>query len=179
MSHYKIIFGGPVGAGKTTAVAAASDIPPVRTDAAASDEVRSIKPLTTVAMDYGLMKLADGSTIHLYGTPGQDRFDFMWEILTMGGIALILLVDNSRADPVKDMRFYLQAFKDFISRTAVAIGVTHTDAAPLPELSAYAQALEEEGMSCAPIFTVDARNKRDICLLIEAVLSVIDPLARA
>ena len=53
MSHYKIIFAGPVGAGKTTAVAAASDIPPVRTDTAASDEVRDIKPRTTVALDYG------------------------------------------------------------------------------------------------------------------------------
>jgi signal recognition particle receptor subunit beta len=179
MSHYKIIFGGPVGAGKTTAVAAASDIPPVRTDAAASDDVRSIKPLTTVAMDYGLMKLADGSTIHLYGTPGQDRFDFMWEILTMGGIAMVLLVDNSRPDPVQDMRFYLNAFKGFIKRTAVAIGVTHTDAAPSPSLSAYSEALAEHDLGCVPVFTVDARSKRDICLLIEAVLSVIDPVARA
>ena len=62
MSHYKIIFAGPVGAGKTTAVTTASDIPPVRTDTAASDDVRDIKPQTTVALDYGAMKLADGIT---------------------------------------------------------------------------------------------------------------------
>ncbi|WP_153163169.1 ATP/GTP-binding protein [Zoogloea sp. 1C4] len=179
MSHYKIIFAGPVGAGKTTAVTAASDIPPVRTDAAASDEVRELKPNTTVAMDYGAMKLADGSTIHLYGTPGQQRFDFMWEILTEGGIALILLIDNSRGDPLKELRFYLGAFSGFIRKTAVAIGVTHVDLAAAPSLSDYQQELDRAGFGCVPVFEVDARARRDVCLLIEAVLSVIDPVASA
>ena len=179
MSHYKIIFAGPVGAGKTTAVSAASDIPPIRTDAVASDEVRELKPNTTVAMDYGAMKLADGSTIHLYGTPGQQRFDFMWEILTEGGIALILLIDNSRGDPLKELRFYLGAFSGFIRKTAVAIGVTHVDLAATPSLSDYQQELDRAGFGCVPVFEVDARARRDVCLLIEAVLSVIDPVASA
>ncbi len=179
MSHYKIIFAGPVGAGKTTAVSAASDIPPVRTDAAASDEVRDLKPNTTVALDYGAMKLSDGSTIHLYGTPGQPRFDFMWEILTEGGIALILLVDNARGDPLKELRFYLGAFSAFIRKTAVAIGVTHMDLRATPRLADYRAELERTGFGCVPVFEVDARDRRDVCLLIEAVLSVIDPVARA
>lgn len=179
MSHYKIIFAGPVGAGKTTAVSAASDIPPVRTDAAASDDVREIKPNTTVALDYGAMKLADGSTIHLYGTPGQERFDFMWEILTEGGIALILLIDNARGDPLKELRFYLGAFSGFIRKTAVAIGVTHMDLRAAPRLADYQAELDKAGFGCVPVFEVDARERRDVCLLIEAVLSAIDPVARA
>lgn len=179
MSQYKIIFGGPVGAGKTTAITAASDIPTVCTDAVASDEGANIKPLTTVAMDYGAMKLADGNTIHLYGTPGQARFDFMWDILTEGGIALILLIDNSRGDPMEELRFYLGAFNDFIRRTAVAVGVTHSDLRPRPTLADYHAELKLAGYSGIPVFTVDARNRRDVCLLIEAVLSVIDPLAQA
>ena len=179
MSHYKIIFAGPVGAGKTTAVTAASDIPPVRTDAAASDEVRELKPNTTVAMDYGAMKLADGSTIHLYGTPGQQRFDFMWEILTEGGIALILLIDNSRGDPLKQLRFYLGAFSGFIRKTAVAVGVTHMDLQSSPSRADYQVELDRAGQPGVPVFEVDARSRRDVCLLIEAVLSVIDPVARA
>ena len=179
MSHYKIIFAGPVGAGKTTAVSAASDIPPVRTDAAASDDVREIKPNTTVALDYGAMKLADGSTIHLYGTPGQERFDFMWEILTEGGIALILLIDNARGDPLKELRFYLGAFSGFIRKTAVAIGVTHMDLGAAPRLADYQAELDKAGFGCVPVFEVDARERRDVCLLIEAVLSAIDPVARA
>ena len=179
MSHYKIIFAGPVGAGKTTAVSAASDIPPVRTDAAASDDVREIKPNTTVALDYGAMKLADGSTIHLYGTPGQERFDFMWEILTEGGIALILLIDNARGDPLKELRFYLGAFSGFIRKTAVAIGVTHMDLRAAPRLADYQAELDKAGFGCVPVFEVDARERRDVCLLIEAVLTAIDPVARA
>ena len=179
MSHYKIIFAGPVGAGKSTAVSAASDIPPIRTEAVASDEVRELKPNTTVALDYGAMKLGDGSTIHLYGTPGQERFDFMWEILTEGGIALVLLIDNSRGDPLKQLRFYLGAFSGFIRKTAVAVGVTHMDLQASPSLADYQAELDRAGQPGVPVFEVDARSRRDVCLLIEAVLSVIDPVARA
>nr|WP_305908301.1 ATP/GTP-binding protein [Methylomarinum sp. Ch1-1]MDP4521123.1 ATP/GTP-binding protein [Methylomarinum sp. Ch1-1] len=107
MSQYKIIFTGPVGAGKTTAINSISDVPPVKTDAVASDMTKSRKSATTVAMDYGVMNLDGGEKIHLYGTPGQERFDFMWDILTTGGIGLVLLLDNSRLDPFQDMKFFL------------------------------------------------------------------------
>ncbi len=74
MSNYKIIFTGPVGAGKTTAISSLSDIPVLGTDEMASDMTVHRKQTTTVAMDYGLMKLDAGERIHLYGTPGQERF---------------------------------------------------------------------------------------------------------
>ena len=96
MINRKIIFTGPVGAGKTTAIASISDIKPIATDEYASDMTKSRKPQTTVAMDYGLIRLSDNERVHLYGTPGQERFDFMWDILTKGGIGLILLLDNTR-----------------------------------------------------------------------------------
>ena len=127
MSQYKIIFTGPVGAGKTTAIHAISDIPPIKTDASATDMTRNKKAATTVAMDYGVMNLAGSEKLHLYGTPGQERFDFMWDILTTGGIGLILLLDNTRADPFQDMKFFLDSFAAFIERTHVAIGVTQMD----------------------------------------------------
>ena len=69
---YKIIFAGPVGAGKTTSIASISDIEPLETEENATDEVRHLKEKTTVAMDYGLITLASGEHIHLYGVPGQD-----------------------------------------------------------------------------------------------------------
>ena len=75
----KIIFAGPVGAGKTTAIDTISDIPVVSTEQAASDEVALRKSNTTVAMDYGVLNLDDGLRVHLYGAPGQDCFDFMWK----------------------------------------------------------------------------------------------------
>jgi len=73
MSQYKIIFTGPVGAGKTTAIASISDVEPFSTDKLSTDMTAKRKAKTTVAMDYGYMKLDSGETIHLYGTPGQER----------------------------------------------------------------------------------------------------------
>ena len=97
---YKLVFAGPVGAGKTTAIQTLSDIEVVSTDAYASDEVRLLKKTTTVAMDYGLMKLASGDQVRLYGTPGQQRFDFMWEILSENALGLVLMLKASAPDPV-------------------------------------------------------------------------------
>ncbi len=174
MTQYKIIFSGPVGAGKTTAIQSLSDVPPVKTDATASDMTKKRKPSTTVAMDYGVMKLEDGETIHLYGTPGQERFDFMWEILTTGGLGLILLLDNTRADPFQDMRFFLDSFGSFISNTSVAIGITQMDLSSKPSIDDYHKQLKESDLKPA-IFSVDARVKNDISLLVQALLFSLDP----
>jgi len=174
MSQYKIIFTGPVGAGKTTAINAISDVPPVKTDAAASDMTKNRKSSTTVAMDYGVMNLAGGEKIHLYGTPGQERFDFMWDILTVGGIGLILLLDNTRADPFQDMKFFLDAFGKFINDTSVAIGVTQMDLSGKPTIDDYHAQLQSYGLK-PPVFEVDAREKNDVSLLVQALLYSLDP----
>jgi signal recognition particle receptor subunit beta len=175
MSQYKIIFTGPVGAGKTTAIDSISDVPPVKTDAAASDMTKNRKESTTVAMDYGIMNLDDGEKIHLYGTPGQERFDFMWEILTVGGIGLVLLLDNTRADPFKDMQFFLDSFSDFISNSSVAIGVTQMDLNSKPTIDDYHKQLQGTDLKPA-IFSVDARVKNDVSLLVQALLFSLDPV---
>jgi len=174
MSQYKIIFTGPVGAGKTTAINSISDVAPVKTDAAASDMTKSRKSATTVAMDYGIMNLDDGEKIHLYGTPGQERFDFMWDILTVGGIGLVLLLDNTRADPFQDMQFFLDSFSRFISDTSVAIGVTQMDLSSKPSINDYHEQLKVMGLKPA-VFSVDARIKNDVSLLVQALLFSLDP----
>jgi uncharacterized protein len=174
MSQYKIIFTGPVGAGKTTAIHSISDLPPIKTDAAASDMAKSKKSATTVAMDYGVMNLPGGEKIHLYGTPGQERFDFMWDILVTGGIGLILLLDNTRADPFVDMKFFLDAFNKFIDDTAVAIGVTQMDVSAKPTLDNYHAQLSNMGLKL-PVFAVDARVRNDVSILIQSLLYTLDP----
>jgi signal recognition particle receptor subunit beta len=174
MANYKIIFTGPVGAGKTTAIISLSDEPPVSTDESASDMTKERKSSTTVAMDYGILHLAGGEKIHLYGTPGQERFDFMWDILSSGGIGLILLLDNTRADPFQDMRFFLDAFKDFIAQTKVVIGVTQMDLSPRPTIEDYHQQLHGMGMNI-PLFEVDARVRKDMTILLQALLYSLDP----
>ena len=174
MSQYKIIFTGPVGAGKTTAIASISDMPPVATDAKASDMTKTRKANTTVAMDYGVMDLPGGEKIHLYGTPGQERFDFMWDILVTGGIGLILLLDNTRNDPFLDMKFFLDSFKDFINDTAVAIGVTQMDRSAKPTIDDYHQQLQKLGYN-PPVFSVDGREKKDVSVLVQSLLYSLDP----
>jgi len=174
MSNYKIIFTGPVGAGKTTAISSLSDIPVIATDESASDMTVNRKQTTTVAMDYGLMKLDAGERIHLYGTPGQERFNFMWEILSKGGIGLVLLLDNTRADPFQDMRFFINSFEDFIAKTNLAIGVTRMDLDQSPSMADYHEELGRIGIK-PPIFEVDARKRNDINQLVEGLLFSLDP----
>ncbi|MDP3010368.1 MAG: ATP/GTP-binding protein [Methylococcales bacterium] len=174
MSQYKIIFTGPVGAGKTTAINSISDLPPIKTDAAASDMTKSKKSATTVAMDYGVMNLPGGEKLHLYGTPGQERFDFMWDILVTRGIGLVLLLDNTRADPFVDMKFFLDAFDKFIGDTAVAVGVTQMDVSAKPTIEDYQIQLGGMGLKL-PVFAVDARVRNDVSILIQSLLYSLDP----
>ncbi|SJM90047.1 putative GTPase [Crenothrix polyspora] len=174
---YKIIFTGPVGSGKTTAIAAISDTPPIKTDVTASDMTKVRKATTTVALDYGLIVVEGGQKIHLYGTPGQERFDFMWDILKTGGIGLILLIDNSRPDPFQDMRFFLDSFRTFIEDTGVAIGVTQMDLDNRFSIDDYYQQLKLLNLN-PPVFCVDARVKQDVSLLVQSLMYSIDPSSK-
>lgn len=174
--HYKVLFTGPVGAGKTTAIRTVSDTLPMMTDVAATDETRDRKPSTTVAMDYGVIRLGSQEVVHLYGTPGQDRFDFMWEILQEGALGLLILVDNARPDPVGDLSRFLDAYESFIASSGVAVGITRTDLAPTPTRQAYLDVLARHRVRC-PVFVVDARDPRDVSLLLQSLLYSLDPEA--
>lgn len=168
----KIIFTGPMGAGKTTAISSISDIPPISTEVRCSDDAQLRKETTTVAMDYGYFSLDDGSRVHLYGTPGQERFDYMWTILTKGGIGLVLLLDNARPDPLADLTFYLDAFKDFIQQTGAVIGVTRMDVSNRTSLDDYRNTLFARDQ-IFPVFEVDARQPNDVKILIHALLAIL------
>ncbi len=172
----KIIFAGPVGAGKTTAIASISDIPVVSTERHATDQVALRKANTTVAMDYGVLNLEDGVRIHLYGAPGQDRFDFMWDILTVGGIGLVLLLDHSRDELESDLEHFLGAFESFIKKVdgAVVIGVTRTDLVPDVSLAPLRQKILARGLK-VPLFEVDARERDDVRHLLLALLANLHP----
>lgn len=173
-NNHKLIFTGPVGVGKTTAIGSISDIEIIRTDESATDMTAERKPQTTVAMDYGMMKLEGGARVHLYGTPGQERFSFMWDILSVGALGLVLLLDNTRPNPHQDMKFYLNAFGDFLKDKKFVIGVTQTDLSPDPELDFYHEWLQGLGYN-APIFQIDARKGQDVSMLVQALLFSIDP----
>lgn len=138
-----------------------------------------IKENTTVAMDYGRINLDKETTVHLYGTPGQERFNFMWEILAQGALGLVLLIDGKSPNLLDDIENYLSAFADFIKDNPVAIGLTRCDLLAsecLIPWSSIHEKLRKNGLS-APVFQVDARNKQDINTLLEALILSIDPTA--
>lgn len=169
----KIIFTGPMGAGKTTAISTISEVPPISTEVRCSDEEgQARKETTTVAMDYGYFTLEDGGRIHLYGTPGQERFDYMWNILVKGGIGLILLLDNGRPEPLDDLIFYLTTFRSFIDETGVVIGVSRMDCSERYTLDDYRNKLIELGR-IFPLFEVDVRQPNDVAILIHALLAIL------
>lgn len=172
--EHKIIFTGPVGAGKTTAISSISDIRVVSTEAQASDEVLLRKNNTTVAMDYGILQLGGGKKMHLYGTPGQERFSFMWDILTVGGVGLVLMIDNAREDPLADIDFFLDEFKLFIEKNAVVIGITRMDLSPRPGLYTLKKHITERGFN-VPLYEVDARDRKHVKILLLSLLAVLDP----
>ncbi len=171
-TNLKIIISGPVGAGKSSAIASLSDIKPVVTDVKASDEVSQMKEATTVAMDYGTINLGE-HTIHLYGTPGQQRFDFMWDILSEGALGLIVLIKHDSPDPVGDLKSYTDAFAHRLDSMPLCVGITHTDKKPAGSLNDYHEVVSRWGN--VPVFTVDGRSKKDMNLLLMSLLGVIEP----
>jgi len=172
--EHKIVFTGPVGAGKTTAIGAISDIPVVRTESAASDQVARRKATTTVAMDYGVLNLSGGEKVHLYGTPGQQRFSFMWDIVAVGALGVAVLIDNAAEDPLADLELYLDAFAPLVKKRAVVIGVSRMDVKPRPGLYSFHTRLADLGVN-APVFEVDARDPDDIRTLLQGLLALLDP----
>lgn len=176
-TNYKLVFSGPVGAGKSTAIQSLSDIEAVNTDANASDETKRMKKTTTVAMDYGVVNLASGDLVHLYGTPGQRRFDFMWSILSEDALGLILTLSADAADPVADLRTFVAEFRDFIERTSLVVGITRTDlsASGWQVRQRISQALVELGLPPMAM-DLDARCRHQVALLIRALVHSIDPL---
>ena len=169
----KFLFTGPPGVGKTTAIGAISDVEPVTTEMAASDELATRKETTTAALDFGEIHLDDGEVIRLYGTPGQRRFDFMWELLMEGALGLVILIDNSRDDPLGDLDMYLENFASLIRATGAVVGLTRTGEHPEPDVDAYYTRLGAHEMML-PILECDIRQRDDVTLILDALMSTIE-----
>ena len=178
--EWSILFMGPVGAGKTQAIQTISDIEVAKTEANATDETANLKPLTTVSMDAGVLELGGGDKVRLIGAPGQDRFNFMWDILLEQAKAVVVLVDHSKGSRLEDLEHYVKQVGERLGqkRLPLAIGVTHADKAPEVPINVYQKILRKLQPAFAsgvtPVMRVDARNNQDVRTLVLGVAAMLE-----
>ena len=171
IQQYKIVFGGTMGSGKSSAIKALSEIDVLSTEALNTDLESHEKMLTTVGIDYGEITLDDGVKVGLYGTPGQDRFDFIWAVICKGAIGTIVMIDHTAENPLIDLDHYVQAFQPFGNN--IVIAVTHIDRKPERTLSIYRDWLKARELNY-PLFFVDARQQDDVLLLVETLIANVE-----
>jgi len=109
-----MVVTGPFNAGKTEFIRSVSEIDVVSTERKVSSiGEREVKESTTVAMDFGRITVDDDLVLYLFGTPGQKRFDFMWEILSEGMLGFIVIVDSNRPETFREARSILETFRAY------------------------------------------------------------------
>ncbi len=114
MQTVKIVVTGPFNAGKTEFIRSVSEIDVVSTERKISTaSEKTVKEATTVAMDFGRITVDDDLVLYLFGTPGQRRFDFMWEILSEGMLGFIVTVDSTRPETFREARSILETFRAY------------------------------------------------------------------
>lgn len=113
MQTVKMVVTGPFNAGKTEFIQTVSEIDVVATERKITSEAEKLKYSTTVAMDFGRITVDDELVLYLFGTPGQKRFDFMWEILSEGMLGFIVMVDSTRPETFREARSILETFRAY------------------------------------------------------------------
>lgn len=113
MQTVKIVVTGPFNSGKTEFIRSVSEIDVVSTERKISAEMEKVKETTTVAMDFGRITVDDDLVLYLFGTPGQRRFDFMWEILSEGMLGFVVMVDSTRPETFREARSILETFRAY------------------------------------------------------------------
>jgi uncharacterized protein len=113
MQAVKMVITGPFNAGKTEFISAVSEIDVVSTERRISSLAEQVKETTTVAMDFGRITVGSDLVLYLFGTPGQRRFDFMWEILSEGMLGFVVMIDSTRPETFREARRILETFESY------------------------------------------------------------------
>jgi small GTP-binding protein len=170
----KIVVTGPFSAGKTTLIRTISEITVLSTEKDITDHTKSRKAETTVAMDFGRITIDRDLVLYLFGTPGQDRFDFMWEILGEGMLGYILLIDSSREDSLDEAVGILAAFRK-MARVPFVVALNRTEGIDPADEDRVREALALD--ADVPVVPCDATDRESVKSVLLALLySVVDSL---
>lgn len=133
MQMVKIVITGSYASGKTQFIRSISDIDPVDTDFNTTlNEERALKTHTTVALDFGTIAIHDKLTLYLFGTPGQERFDYMWDHLAMGCLGYVVVVDSCRPGHFGETRNLITRFAEITDAPFVVAANKQDDPTALP-----------------------------------------------
>jgi len=172
----KIVVTGPFAAGKTTLIRTISEITVLSTEKGITDGTRSRKTDTTVAMDFGRITIDRDLVLYLFGTPGQDRFDFMWEILGEGMLGYVLLVDASRPESLDEAVSILGAFRR-MAHVPFVVGLNRSDGLDEAEEANVRSALDLD--HDVPVVPCDVTDRESVKSVLLALLyAVVDSLDR-
>ncbi len=173
LKKIKIVVAGPFAAGKTQFINTVSEIKTVTTErkTSATNE-KSVKDYTTVAMDFGKIRIDDEHELYLFGTPGQSRFDFMWEILGEGALGIIVLVDSTDPKTFHEARRIINFFQSRFP-VPIVVGANKQDlpnAWPPDDVKFALDISDDEGI---PVIPLSAKNKEDVKKVLLTLLEII------
>ncbi len=174
MQTVKMVVTGPFNAGKTEFIRAVSEIDVVSTERKISAPAEKIKETTTVAMDFGRITVDEDLVLYLFGTPGQKRFDFMWEILSEGMLGFIVMVDSTRPETFREARSILETFRAY-APTPYLVAANKQDLADAWDMEDMRIALRlHSKVKLLPCVATDKESVKNI--LLELLYSILDEL---
>ena len=171
MQTVKMVITGPFSAGKTEFIQSVSEIDVVATEKKITSEAERIKDTTTVAMDFGRITVDDDLVLYLFGTPGQKRFDFMWEILSEGMLGFIVMVDSARPETFREARSILETFRAY-APTPYVVAANKQDREDAWEVDDMRIALRmDPKVKLLPCIAVDKESVKNV--LLELLYSIL------
>lgn len=172
----KMVVTGPFNSGKTAFVQSISEIDVVSTERTISSEAERVKDQTTVAMDFGRITVGDDLVLYLFGTPGQRRFDFMWEILAEGMLGFVVMVDSARPETFREAKSILETFRAY-APTPYVVSANKQDVDDAWEVDDLRIALRlDEGVKMLPCVAHERESVKKV--LLELLYSILEEMDR-
>lgn len=175
MQTVKMVITGPFSSGKTEFIRAISEIDVVTTERGISSEAeRVVKESTTVAMDFGRITVDDELVLYLFGTPGQRRFDFMWEILAEGMLGFVVMVDSTKPETFREAKSILETFRAY-APTPYVVAANKQDMKDAWNIDDLRIALRiEDGVKLLPCVASDKETVKTV--LLELLYSILEEM---